>query len=88
MEVTGAPSRGLPYLPTSGGGGRNAVYHQHCVVGTTRRGAVAARRAHNPKVAGSNPVAATNVCVACVVEPPRPIPNRVVKRYSADATGA
>jgi hypothetical protein len=27
----------------------------------SRRGAVAARRAHNPKVAGSNPAAATNV---------------------------
>ena len=27
----------------------------------TRRGAVAARRAHNPKVSGSNPLAATNV---------------------------
>ena len=26
----------------------------------TRRGAVAARRAHNPKVSGSNPLAATN----------------------------
>jgi hypothetical protein len=55
---------------------------------SSRRGAVAARRAHNPKVAGSNPAAATNACVARAVVPPRPIPNRVVKRRSADATGA
>jgi hypothetical protein len=55
---------------------------------STRRGAVAARRAHNPKVTGSNPVAATNACVTSAVDPPRPIPNRVVKRRSADATGA
>ena len=54
---------------------------------STRRGAVAARRAHNPKVTGSNPVAATNACVSSAVDPPRPIPNRVVKRRSADATG-
>jgi hypothetical protein len=55
---------------------------------SSRRGAVAARRAHNPKVAGSNPAAATKACVARAVVPPRPIPNRVVKRRSADATGA
>src|SRR5437870_665893 len=32
----------------------------------SRDGAVAARRAHNPKVVGSNPTPATNAIIACV----------------------
>ena len=56
---------------------------------------MAARRAHNPKVVGSNPTPATKLC-SCdsnmfpggksMVAPPVPIPNTEVKLHSADDT--
>ncbi len=54
---------------------------------TTRDGAAVARRAHNPKVGGSNPPpATTRLGGSRGVDPPVPIPNTVVKRPSADDT--
>ena len=51
---------------------------------------MAARRAHNPKVAGSNPAPATKNILSpggkSVVAPPVTIPNTEVKRHSADDT--
>ena len=50
---------------------------------------MAARRAHNPKVAGSNPAPATkyySLGGKSVVVPPVSFPNTVVKRHSADDT--
>ena len=55
----------------------------------TRGGAVAARRAHNPKVAGSNPAPATkyySLGGKSMVVPPVSFPNTEVKRHSADDT--
>ena len=60
-----------------------------------RGGAVAARRAHNPKVVGSNPTPATSFTLATqnlflggksMMAPPVPIPNTEVKRHSAHDT--
>ncbi len=69
-------------------------HHGRCITGrSTRDGAAVARRAHNPKVGGSNPPPATTVPGAARrfggsrgVDPPVPIPNTVVKRPSADDT--
>ena len=58
-------------------------------IAASRDGAVAARRAHNPKVGGSNPSPATKVFRSggqSEVDPPVPIPNTEVKRLSADDT--
>ena len=61
-----------------------------------RGGAVAARWAHNPKVVGSNPTPATKLSMwhtvyfslggKSAMDPPVPIPNTEVKRYSAHDT--
>ena len=58
---------------------------------------MAARRAHNPKVVGSNPTPATKLSLGenyifpggkSMVDPPVPIPNTEVKRHSADDTAS
>ena len=59
-----APPRSIPNRvvkrgSAEGTGGRTAGRLGPCAL-LARRGAVAARRAHNPKVDGSNPSAATN----------------------------
>ena len=60
----------------------------HC---SSRGGAAAARRAHNPEVVGSSPTPATKCKHGFLVDlsevvPPVPIPNTEVKRLSADDT--
>ncbi len=53
------PDAAWPLLSAGGFWARHAAVLPGAVNSSVRRGAVAARRAHNPKVVGSNPTAAT-----------------------------